>query len=595
MRRVEAVATEPRGAIAGRRTARDGIQDLPRVGDREPAPGRGGRHPHIVHVQDRRSTRGRHRDILDHPRTRNAGRIGVSLILSERARASLACLLVALVAAACRSDSPTAPIAPTPPPTLVVPALPREFRGMWIATVANIDWPSRTGLTVSAQQLELQSILDLAQSTGLNAVVLQVRAAGDALFPSSLEPWARSLTGTQGTDPGWDPLAFAVTQAHARGLELHAWFNPFRAGNLRDSTRMAASHFAKRRPDLARNYCTQLWFDPGEEDVHNQAIDVVQDVVRRYAVDAVHLDDFFYPYPDSRCPSLDFPDSAAYARYRSGGGVLLTDDWRRDNVNRFVERLSRQVHALAPTVRVGISPFGIWRPGSPPGIVGLDAFASIYADSRQWLQRGWVDYLSPQLYWSIASTGQSFQSLVDWWTLQNTQRRHLWPGLAAYRVADGSTSAYAASEIASQISFTRVRGSITGGPTGTVLYNTTALRLNRGGLATLLGDGVFATAALVPATPWLDPLLPTAPTVAVAALAGQPQLRVTIGGDGGKVLAWWAVRWRNGTTWSLRTVPATQRVVDVAATVGTATTDAIVVHAVDRVGNASGGAVWRAP
>ncbi len=351
-----------------------------------------------------------------------------------------------------------------------------------------------------------------------------------------------------------------------------------------------------RRPDLTRQHCTQLWFDPGEQAVQDQAIAVVQDVVGRYAVDAVHIDDFFYPYPDTRCPNLAFADSAVYARYQAGGGTLSRDDWRRDNVNRFVQRLYQEAHAIAPTIRVGVSPFGIWRPGNPTGIVGLDAYGSIYADSRLWLQRGWVDYLSPQLYWSMASTGQSFTALVDWWTLQNTQRRHLWPGLAAYRVADGTGSAYAASEIASQLSFSRSRSGVAGGPTGNVLYNTTSLRLNRGGLATLLSGGVFGSPALVPATTWLDATRPAAPTVTVASVAGSPpQLRITIAGDGGKPLAWWVVRWRNGSTWSMRTHPATRRFVDIPASAGASATDAIAVHAVDRVGNASEPAVWRAP
>ncbi len=520
-----------------------------------------------------------------------------------RTAGTVAAWLSLLVVVACSGrDAPTAPVVPpvvtppAPPVAISVPALAREFRGLWIATVANIDWPSSSGLSIATQQAELVAILNLARNTGLNAVVLQVRAAGDALYPSSLEPWARSLTGVQGTNPGWDPLAFAVTEAHARGIELHAWFNPFRAGNLSDTLRLDALHFARRRPDLTRYYCTQLWFDPGEAAVHDQAISVIQDVVRRYAVDAVHLDDFFYPYPDTRCPSLQFPDSVGYARYRTGGGALSRDDWRRDNVNRFVERLYRDVHAAGPTVRVGISPFGIWRPGNPAGIVGLDAFASIYADSRLWLQRGWVDYFAPQLYWSIASTGQSFPALVDWWSQQNTLRRHFWPGLASYRVADGSSSAYPASEIAAQVTLARGRSTAAGGPTGSILYNTTSVRLNRDGLATLLAGGVYATPAVVPASPWLDAQVPSAPTVSASVVAGAtPVVRVSISGDGGKPLSWWAVRWRNGSSWSLRLIPADQRVVDVPGGFAASVTDAVAVQAIDRVGNASEPALWRAP
>jgi len=492
--------------------------------------------------------------------------------------------------AACSNDSPTGTESP-PPTTVTVPPIEREFRGMWIATVANIDWPSQSGLSTNAQQTELRAILDMAQNTGFNAVVLQVRAAGDAIFPSTLEPWARSLSGTQGVDPGWDPLAFAVTEAHARGLELHAWFNPFRAGNLSDTSRLAPLHFARRRPDLARQFCGQLWFDPAEDAVQDQGIAVIRDVLTRYDVDAVHMDDFFYPYPDSRCPNLDFPDSAAYARYAATGGTATRGDWRRANVNRFVQRLYTEAHAVRAHARVGISPFGIWRPGNPAGITGLDAYGSIYADSRLWLQQGWVDYLAPQLYWSIASTGQSFPALLDWWLQQNTRQRHLWPGLAAYRVADGTTSAYSASEITSQISQARQRNA-----TGTLLYNTSVLKENRAGLTTTLASTSYVARALPPATPWLDGSAPSAPTVSVTGPSGATGvLRVAVTAGSSEPLSWWLVRWRNGTSWSQRLVPASGATVDVPGTSGGAATSAIVVNAIDQVGNASSEVLWRRP
>src|SRR4029079_9104817 len=190
-----------------------------------------------------------------------------------------------------------------------------------------------------------------------------------------------------------------------------------------------------------------IWMDPGEPDVHDRSMSVILDIVRRYDIDGIHADDYFYPYVvnDNAGKPIRFPDDATFAKY--GAGLSLAD-WRRANIDRFVERMYREVHAIKPTIKVGISPCGLWRPGNPAGITGLDAYASIYADSRKWLQQGWVDYLAPQLYWSIASTGQSYPALLDWWIAQSTQGRHVWPGLAAYRVSDGTTSAFSTNEIA---------------------------------------------------------------------------------------------------------------------------------------------------
>ncbi len=456
---------------------------------------------------------------------------------------------------------------------------------MWIATVANIDWPSRTGLSIPQQQAEFAALLDVAQQAGLNAVVLQVRAAGDALYPSSLEPWMRSLSGTQGTDPGWDPLQYALEQSHARGIELHAWFNPFRAGNASDTARLAPSHFGRRRPDLLRRACSQLWFDPGEEATQEQALAVVSDVITRYDVDGVHIDDYFYPYPESGC-STPFPDSVAFARYQAQGGTLSRNDWRRDNVNRFVERLYRTVRERSRTVRVGISPFGIWRPGNPTGITGLDAYASIYADSRLWLQRGWADYFAPQLYWSSTSVGQNFSALLSWWTQQNVMRRHLWPGLASYRIADGSSAPFAAGEIATQIGITRQQASALGGPTGTIFYNASSVKNDRGGFVTSLKGSYYAEGAIPPATTWLEAATPLPPVIAVVRGAIHVQVSITSGGEGAY---WWLVRWRNNGVWHQRLVPASTRSVEVPPN----GIEGVVLTAVNRVGAVSGDVVWR--
>src|SRR3954471_54554 len=287
------------------------------------------------------------------------------------------------------------------------PSVSREMRGLWVATVANIDWPSRKGLTQSEQKKELLDILDRASRVGFNTIVLQVRPAGDALYASDLEPWAAWLTGNQGESPGYDPRAFAVSKAHARGLQLHAWINPFRAGNTADTLILAPTHVFYTRRDLVRVYGSNLWMDPGDPESHERSIRVIRDIVARYDVDGIHADDYFYPYQisDSANRVVPFPDDSTYSRYGRG---VDRDDWRRENINRFVERMYREVHSVKPNVVVGLSPFGIWRPGNPESVRGLDAFATIYADSRKWLQQGWVDYFVPQLYWAIAAPQQSF-------------------------------------------------------------------------------------------------------------------------------------------------------------------------------------------
>jgi len=481
---------------------------------------------------------------------------------------------------ACSSDG-NGPVAPGPgpqpdpgtPADTAPPPLVREMRGLWIATVANIDWPSRAGLSAAQQRAELIDILDRARTTGMNAIVFHVRPAGDAVYRSAIEPWGAMLTGTQGGDPGYDPLEVAIAEAHARGMELHAWINPFRAGNTADTLRLAPTHLFHTRRDLVRVYGGQIWMDPGEPDVHEHSMRVITDIVRRYDIDALHADDYFYPYPAAGNPP--FPDDASYARYGAG---VPRDDWRRANVNRFVERLYREVHAIKPAVKVGISPFGIWRPNNPSGVQGLDAYATLFADSRTWLQQGWVDYLAPQLYWAISAPQQSFPALLDWWFAQNTRGRHVWPGLAAYRLYEG-TPPFAAGEIVDQIRATRARPA----GTGHLLYNTTAtLQRNGGALAGMLATELYRSAALIPASPWLDATPSAAPAIAVSGAT------LTITPAAGEGARWWAVRLRTTGGWTTRLLFGDQRTL----AIDPATTR-VLVQAVDAAGNVSGEAEWR--
>ncbi|MCX5762893.1 MAG: family 10 glycosylhydrolase, partial [Gemmatimonadetes bacterium] len=277
----------------------------------------------------------------------------------------------------------------------------REFRGVWVASVSNIDWPSKPGLPTADQKAELLALLDRAQAEHLNAVILQVRPAADALYKSSIEPWSEYLTGTQGRAPvpAWDPLAFAVDEAHRRGLELHAWFNPYRARHPSAKGALSKRHIARTSPALVKKYGTQLWMDPGESAVRARTVRVVLDVVTRYDIDGVHLDDYFYPYKEKTTRgTTEFLDDRSWKKYVKAKGKLSRDDWRRENVNVLVHQLYDRIHLAKPWVKFGISPFGIWRPGNPEQIKGFDAYEQLYADSKLWLEKGWVDYFTPQLY-----------------------------------------------------------------------------------------------------------------------------------------------------------------------------------------------------
>ena len=295
------------------------------------------------------------------------------------------------------------------------PPVAREFRAAWIATVANIDWPSKPGLSVTQQKAELISLLDHAAQLHLNAVFFQVRPVADALYASSNEPWSEYLTGVQGRSPGYDPLALAVTEAHKRGLEIHAWFNPFRAAHPDSKSPPALNHVTRTHPEIIRHYGKQTWLDPGEPESQTRALNAVLDVVKRYDVDGIVFDDYFYPYPEkgwSGAP-MDFPDDASWKKFGAQSG-LARDDWRRANVNQFIQKVSQAIKAAKPQVQFGVSPFGIWRPGVPAGISpkALDAYGKLYADGRAWLANGWVDYLAPQLYWPIAQREESFPALL---------------------------------------------------------------------------------------------------------------------------------------------------------------------------------------
>jgi uncharacterized lipoprotein YddW (UPF0748 family) len=324
-----------------------------------------------------------------------------------------------------------------------------EFRGAWISSVYNINFPSASGLPAETQKAQAIRLLDAARAAGLNAVLLQVRPESDALYLSPIEPWSRYLTGTQGRSPGYDPLAFFIAEAKKRGIAVHAWLNPYRAAANSAEPR-SENHISKIFPQFAYKVGSVLWMDPGAPQIQRRIVDVVRDLVRRYDIAGIHLDDYFYPYPKDNGAVYPFPDDKTYAAYRAAGGSLEKADWRRNNVNTLVRALGEAVHSARPGVMFGVSPFGIYTKGSPPDVkAGVDQYHDLFSDPVKWMREGWVDYLAPQLYWAEGGP-QSFSSLLRWWRSPQVNPRGVpvWPGLAVDRL---SSHGWPASQISAQL------------------------------------------------------------------------------------------------------------------------------------------------
>ena len=435
------------------------------------------------------------------------------------------------------------------------------------------DWPSQPGLPVAQQKAELISLLDRAAQLHFNAVILQIRPSCDALYASPIEPWSERLTGTMGRapEPFYDPLAFAIQEAHKRGLELHAWFNPFRVLHPLSKSIVAPNHITRTHPELVREYDTQFWLDPGEPVVRDYVLRVVMDVVRRYDVDGVTFDDYFYPYPVKNAlgRKLDYPDDASWFKYGLRSG-LARDDWRRQNVNQFVQSVYQSIKAAKPWVKFGISPFGIWRP-EPPQIKGLDAYASIYADSRLWLANGWVDYFAPQLYWPVDSPQQSFPVLLNWWATQNVKGRHLWPGLNDSNVG----KEWGTEEIARQMGTDRQQS--TGGEIHFHLRNV----LDDPALANIV-RAEYSQSALVPASPWLNPFAPGKPRISAVTTGSNLVVRWEMASN--EMAKSWVLQYRGTDNfWRTQILPATQT----GCVFAKSAPNVISISAVNRYGNIS--------
>lgn len=394
--------------------------------------------------------------------------------------------------------------------TLSVPPK-RELRAAWVAHVFNLDWPSRKTLTPAQQRQEFEGILDSHRQNGMNAVVVQVRAAADALYPSTLEPWSEWLTGTQGQAPSppYDPLAFMVRESHRRELEFHAWLNPYRALTNGTTASIAPNHVTVLHPDWVVPYGTLRVLNPGLPAVRQYLTRVVMDLVRRYDVDAIHFDDYFYPAPQT---GVVFNDDAAFAA--DPRGITSKADWRRSNVDIFVKMVSDSIRSVKPWVKFGISPPGVWRNGTSVGGTATTAFQSysdIFADSRKWLRRGWVDYLAPQVYFAIGQTAANYSLIVPWWSQQVNPDtvRHVYVGQGVYRISATATEPgfRSPSQLPSQIRLLRQQPNVQ----GSMFYKTTELRANPLGFADSLRTNFYRHPALVPTMPWKDNVPPTAP------------------------------------------------------------------------------------
>jgi len=386
----------------------------------------------------------------------------------------------------------------------------RELRAAWIATVANIDWPSKPGLPAIQQQQEFTARLDQLQILGCNAVIVQIRPAADALYPSEIEPWSRYLTGRQGQPPFpyYDPLEFMIAETHKRNMEFHAWFNPFRG--LVDSRKNPnpADHITRQHPDWTVDYGHKTYLNPGIPEVRNYVTKVILDVAKRYDIDAVHLDDYFYPY---RIANQEFGDQKSYTKYK--GSFDNKDDWRRNNINLFISNLNLNLKHLKPYLKLGISPFGIWRNASkdPKGSNtkgGQTTYDDLYADVVLWMQKGWIDYLMPQLYWEHGHRAAAFEVLLPWWE-KHKYKRHIYYGLGLYRMsqAKGKLPWSSPDELLSQIKDIRELQT----QSGYSFYSASCFDKSGQAIKDSIRTVYQKFFALPPTMPWLDNTAPPPP------------------------------------------------------------------------------------
>ena len=374
-----------------------------------------------------------------------------------------------------------------------------EFRGVWIATVDNIDWPHKGVYTVYSQKLDFIRQLDMHKQNGMNAVIVQVRPSADAFYASALEPWSEWLTGKQGRSPSpyYDPLQFMIEETHKRGMEFHAWLNPYRANYDVRSASIASNHITKIHPEWFLTYGGKKYFDPGNKEAQQHVINVVKDIVKRYNVDAIHMDDYFYPY---RIPNKEFPDNASY---KKSGTSLSKGDWRRSNVDSIIKALNAVIKAEKPYCKFGISPFGVWRnkEADPDGSntqAGQTNYDDLYADILLWLKQGWVDYVAPQLYWEIGHKLADYEELIRWWS-EHSYGRHIYIGHGIYRTNERNPAWKNPNELPNQLKILRETPNVK----GSIYFSSTSFDRNPNGWNDSLRNNYYKYPAVVPQMSWL--------------------------------------------------------------------------------------------
>jgi uncharacterized lipoprotein YddW (UPF0748 family) len=384
-----------------------------------------------------------------------------------------------------------------------------EFRGVWIATVDNIDWPSYGNWDSEKQKKEFIDILDMHQRNGMNAMIVQVRPAADAFYPSQLEPWSQWLTGEQGKAPSpyYDPLQFMIEETHKRGMEFHAWLNPYRANFNINKASISPNHITRRNPNWFLTYGDKKYFDPGNKEAQKFVVDVVRDIVKRYDIDAIHMDDYFYPY---RIPGKEFPDAGPY---KASGTTLSKDDWRRSNVDTIIRALSQVIKKEKRLCRFGISPFGVWRnkdkdPRGSDSRAGQTNYDDLYADIVLWMKKGWIDYVTPQLYRAVGDSLMAYEKLLDWWS-RNSYGKHVYIGHGIYRAGGKEAPWNDPKQIPQQIKLLRRYPNVQ----GSIYFSSKTFNKNPNGWNDSLQNNYYKYPALLPPMRWIDNEKPWPPIV----------------------------------------------------------------------------------